>query len=338
MGKLTKLGIAVLTITLNSFLVYRYAPGVKEFTSKAAEPKHSSMVQKANLLSNDSLIAPTEPLPNPITLASPDEASKRLYHDSTALIASCLDKLHAPKSKQIYTWIDTNGIRHFSDSPRKVDVTTPISLAGEIAPDAISVNFIGHEGHYALRRDIVARINKSKSIYEKILPSGLVKPITINLRLIDDGSDYRNYVESQAPGKASTQGIYISSLNESVVWIRSDEQASRTAVHEAIHAMNRHWIGQMGRWLNEGLAELAEDFDYVYSESSNQLPFSALIKASHKEWDKNKQLYYVSAKSYVSRLFAEDSAGLSKLLLAESENGCNELSYMEVKDALSIRL
>ncbi len=99
-------------IFLNSFLVYRYAPGVKEFTNKAAEPENSFRVQNANLLSADSLIAPMASLPSPATLSTSNEAGKPLYHDSPALSASCLDKLNATQSKQIYTWIDSNGIRH----------------------------------------------------------------------------------------------------------------------------------------------------------------------------------------------------------------------------------
>ncbi len=104
--------------------------------------------------------------------------------------------------------------------------------------------------------------------------------------------------------------------------------------------MNRHWVGEMGKWLNEGLAEVAEDFENlsVHNSNANALPFLKLFSASDDNWKTAPDVHYASAKAYVGRLFAKDKKGLARLLLAESENGCAELSYEEFSDILSYTL
>lgn len=344
MKKRWKASVIVVAVALNSLLVYCYAPGVKQFVGEAAESPdrtHSSAKSKKSELSINAASpdvhrpANAHSLPDTAIQPSP---RKKAFAELTLSGSRCLDKLEGNKTKQIYTWTDASGVRHISDSPRKFDTYTPVTIAGEIAPDSIAINFLGHKGHPQLRQAIKARVNRSKIFYEKVLPASLLKPITINFRLLDNEADYKRYLLRVAPESLTSQGVYISGLNESVIWIRNDEQAVRTAVHEAMHGMNRHWVGQMGKWLNEGLAELAEDFSEKPSEANLLLPFTVLLNASQKDWNNNPHLHYASAKAYVSRIYNKDKADLARLLLAESENGCSEMNYKEISEMLSYTL
>lgn len=342
MNKFIKGSLIALVIALNTILVYQYAPGVKQFfafnsdneiapTGKQESPELiADIAEPSGTQTQDGASEPVSPIP----ISKSNRAAQEL-----AIIGStCMDKLKQTQKKQIYTWIDANGIRHLSDSPRRFDASIPVELAGVIKPENIAVNFVGSKGSQKLRQAIVSRVKKSKAFCEQVLPASLVKPITINIRLIDDEADYKNYLTKVAPRSESTQGVYIASLNESVVWVKNEEQAIRTASHEAVHSMHRHWIGQMGRWLNEGLAEVAEDFENLSGQNANPLPFEKLISASKENWNSNPDVHYASAKAHVGRLFAKDKKGLARLLLAESENGCAELSYDEINTALSYKL
>ncbi len=342
MNKFLKGSLITLVIVLNTILVYRYAPGIKQFFAFSS---YNEIAPTTEQVSPELIADIAEPNPiqtqvdksEPVSLI-PISKSNRGACELAFVGSSCMDKLKQTQKKQIYTWIDANGIRHLSDSPRPFDASIPVELAGVIEPENIAVNFVGSKGSQKLRQAIASRVKKSKAFYEQVLPASLVKPITINIRLIDDEADYKNYLTKVAPRSLSSQGVYIASLNESVVWVKSEDQAIRTASHEAMHSMNRHWIGQMGRWLNEGLAEVAEDFENLSGQNANPLPFEKLINASKENWSTNPDVHYASAKAHVGRLFVKDKKGLARLLLAESENGCDELSFDEINTALSYKL
>lgn len=56
----------------------------------------------------------------------------------------CLNKIKPPERKTIYTWTDGKGVKHISDSPRKLNSGTSVRVAKTIEPEAISLNFLSH--------------------------------------------------------------------------------------------------------------------------------------------------------------------------------------------------
>lgn len=344
MSKLTRIIWIVLVVLINSVLVYWYAPGAKPLF----DMWFLNAVQTIPSIRNVSVKVPSHDVVLQVPIFAEHKASANTqahslsehgqsYHGVTSE-RRCVDKLEGNKAKRIYTWMDENGVRTISDNPLNRNASTPVELVAEIPPETITINFLGNDGSYALREAIKTRILNSKRFYEQVVPAVLIKPLTINLRLIDNEAKYKRYLRSVAPDSLNSQGVYITRLNESVVWIKNDEQAVRTASHEAMHSMNRHWIGQMGRWLNEGLAELAEDFESSQQTVLEPLAFAHLVTASANQWNTQTTRYYSNAHDYVQRLFLVDKNGLSRLLLAESENGCAELNLNEISALLTHKL
>ena len=346
MGSKRKFAIICALIVTNSCLVFQYAQDKFTLPDWLDELAQSSKYEVITAI--DSLA--TKPMSAKIVLAKPANqfspvttVPNELPHTGT----TCLDKRNTTKSKQIYTWTDSQGVQHLSDRPRRIDDGTPVTLVSNIPAEDLSINFLGLQGSYNLRKGIVSSVNASKRLFEKVVPAELVKPLTINFRLFTDQTGYEKYRGPATGLLKNSQGFYRSSTNESVVWVKTESQGEKTAVHEAMHSINRHYIGQMSKWLNEGVAELAEDIAQnpenirTTLRSKRLLPVSDLLNSTHEEWTQDSSIHYRTAKALVSYLYFTDRAALTRLLLAESENGCETLRQLEVtriigKDARAI--
>lgn len=260
------------------------------------------------------------------------------FVDLPAVGSGCADKRKTPKAKRIYTWTDSEGIRHLSDTPRAFNSSLNVSFVAEIPPESISVNFSGLEGYFAIRPLIMARVTKSLELYKSVVPDFLIKPVIVNLKLFWSESEFLSYKERVAPQLNYAQGFYRSAVNESVVWVKSEEQGVRTSVHEVMHSINRHWIGNMSKWLNEGVAELAEMQSYQPTDLKRAirpkelLPLKTLFETASENWIKTRaQAEYYTAFALVAYLYSQERDVLSRLLLADADNGCELLSVRDIE-------
>ncbi|MBD3587571.1 hypothetical protein HHX48_17675 [Salinimonas sp. HHU 13199] len=330
-----KLGIICALVLTNSYLVFQYAQDKFSLPDWLDEIAQSS--KDAVITAIDSLA--TKPMPAKLGLAEPAKQLAPVAEVPSELAftgASCLDKRKATQSKRIFTWTDSHGIQHISDKPRRVDDGTPVTLVSNIHAKDLSINFLGLQGSYNLKQKIITSVNASKTLFEQVVPAELVKPLTVNFRLFTDKSGYEMYRGPATGLLKNSQGFYRAGTNESVVWVKNEAQGEKTAVHEAMHSINRHYIGQMSKWLNEGLAEVAEDIANNPSvlrstlRSRRLLPVSDLLNSIPEQWAKDSSTHYRTAKALVSYLYFTDRTALTRLLLAESENGCETLQQVEV--------
>ncbi|MDO6693561.1 collagenase [Aliiglaciecola sp. 3_MG-2023] len=259
----------------------------------------------------------------------------------------CSDSRPNLKSKQIYTWIDNDGNRHISDKSRSVNSDTSVSVIATIQPEALSINYSGTVPPYRLQQEIHSRVMTNKDLFAQITAKDLVRPITINFRFFKDINSYNKYQKQVAPTIESAIGFYVSHINESVVMINDDKQSVDTAVHEAMHAINRHWFGHMSKWLNEGIAEYAESSQST-SPSNSQwrahiqkhgtLPLTTLFKANGSLWEADKTMMYATSWAFIAYLMENHQQTLARLLLEENNNGCNVVNISDIERISSYRL
>lgn len=262
------------------------------------------------------------------------QAQKYTTHSSF----KCMDKRPPPPAKTIYTWTDSNGVRHISDKPRRIDGNTSVKVAGNIKPDAISINFLSQNLSYDIRANAVNRVKQAMRIFAAVTPEEAIVPVIADVRSFDSKSAYDLYQKTKAPNLSASSGFYSADSNESVVLISTDSQTIATITHELVHTINRHWYGQMVNWMNEGMAEYAEHPNalnnsdwYSYFENTTPIPLDRLFSGSRDSWEVDKQRYYATSWAFVAFIMSENREFMSRLLLLESKNGCQEVTANDVE-------
>jgi hypothetical protein len=252
---------------------------------------------------------------------------------------SCLDKIIGPKERPLYYWIDSSGTRNISDKPRVINNLTLSKVIGTIKPENISISFSGDIHKTQLASKIVERVQASRTFFASITPQHLIKPISMDMRIFLDKQEYLNYQQQRAPELAASIGFYNGRTNETVVLIENEQQGLNTAVHEAMHALNRHWFGSTARWLNEGIAEYAEANNpdditgspWYHYIAANHDPISEILASNDLQWREQPHKMYGQSWAFIAFLVDEKIQVLTNLLLQESENGCDVLKLKDVE-------
>lgn len=250
----------------------------------------------------------------------------------------CLDKVKPPERKTIYTWTDGKGVKHISDSPRKLSSSTSVKVAKIINPDEISLNFLSHNLPFDVQRALRERVQDALDVFALVTPAESMTPVVANIRSFSDQDAYEKYSKRFNFSMPRSSGFYLSGKNESVILIRDNEQTLQTLTHEVMHTINRHWYGQMAKWLNEGMAEYSESSKnltksaWVNHFKSNQpLALTSLFEGTSNSWHKDSHNFYASSWAFVAFLMNEDQDLMSRLLLLEGENGCKEVSVRDIQ-------
>lgn len=269
-------------------------------------------------------------------------------HNELQLVGStCNDVSTVKRNTGIYRWVDDEGITHLSDRPRTIDSGSPVQIIGMIVPELLSIKYLNNEGSLELKNKINASVTNAKQFFEKIVPKSLIKPVEINFRLFSKESQYDYYRKKVASKLSPSLGFYTSNNNESVVMMHTEKQGIETSIHEAMHSINRHWFGNMSRWINEGIAQYAETDQSNLSRRSNReyrikqeqlVSLSTLLQAEEIEWRNQATNMYATSYAFIAYLMEEKTPFLSRLLLAENVNECQTLKLQDVERISGVRL
>ncbi|NVK23475.1 MAG: hypothetical protein HWE10_00980 [Gammaproteobacteria bacterium] len=173
---------------------------------------------------------------------------------------------------------------------------------------------------------------------------------------------FSRFLKERGIDDESIQGLYLPGSQLAVIKVMSIEQALNTAVHEAIHAINHVYFGQLPRFINEGIAEYFESNSSTYSPelesskidsetSQSKLPewidlsspyddlldFYTLLY-SEVDWhtSNNRSLYFSGSVWFQFLLGAEQGQfALSNILQSKFYEPCEQLTAEEVGNALS---
>ncbi|MFZ8201118.1 DUF4124 domain-containing protein [Alteromonas portus] len=250
----------------------------------------------------------------------------------------CLDKIKPPERKTIYTWTDGKGVKHISDSPRKLNSNTSVQVAKIINPEAISLNFLSHNLPFDVQRAVRGRVQEALDAFAPVTPIESMVPVVANIRSFSDKGAYEKYSKRFNLSTPTSTGFYSSGRNESAILIRGNKETLQTITHEVMHTINRYWYGQVAKWLNEGMAEYSEspgsltNSAWVNHFKSNQpLALTTLFEGTESSWRQDPHQFYASSWAFVAFLMSDNQDFMSRLLLLESENGCEELSMSDIQ-------
>lgn len=346
-----KLSIVTLLIVTNTVLVLHFGP-TKFSLFESLEPFKNlfntetdfdspSIKEHSVHLTQKDLNQTIEETANSELLGETSDAANYIQHGELLQIGgACSMPIHMQQQKNIYKWQDDNGITNISDKPRKIYSDSPVTIIGTIEPEMVAINYINSTGFYNLQNKINGRVMKAMNMFERVVSKSLVTPVSINFRLFEDQDSYVSYRKRIAPNLGASLGFYMGNTNESVVMMTSEIQGTNTAVHEAMHAINRHWFGKMSRWLNEGIAQYAEIDPSVPLQhnswfSSIQrkklISLSKLFQANKLEWKSQVSQMYETSRAFVAYLMDEQRAILSRLLMEESYNSCGILNLQDIE-------
>lgn len=250
----------------------------------------------------------------------------------------------------IYTWRDASGQQHFSNvKPANIAVTEH-DFKGAAILDSFSLSMSGDDMPQEFTNKIQGKMSLIFSLYSGLIGQENIRKTTLNLRFVSSRTRFnRLYNKTNLSAGNSAIGFYRSGNNQSTILVSSVEQASHTAIHESIHALNRSVIGYMPRWLNEGLAEYGEKIDVTlqlgvikpnFSRRSYRqkiLPLKTLFNADAQQWSSSQRsdLYNTSsAFIYFMMDDAQRKKRLGKLLRLESESLCSQLLQSKIIEQL----
>ena len=250
----------------------------------------------------------------------------------------CLDKIKPPERKIIYTWTDGKGVKHISDSPRKLNSNTSVQVAKIINPEVISLNFLSHNLPFDVQRAVRGKVQEALDAFAPVTPTESMVPVVANIRSFSDKGEYEKYSKRFNLSTPTSTGFYSSGRNESAILIRDNKETLQTITHEVMHTINRYWYGQVAKWLNEGMAEYSEtpgsltNSAWVNHFKSNQpLALTTLFEGTESSWRKDPHQFYASSWAFVAFLMSDNQDFMSRLLLLESENGCEEISMSDIQ-------
>ncbi|MBW8186311.1 DUF4124 domain-containing protein [Shewanella nanhaiensis] len=247
----------------------------------------------------------------------------------------------------IYTWVDEKGLTHFSD-------TASADAKGELTQYTepkysfeLEINSIATNPPPFFRNKLTATMQQIDAVYRQYLPKRELQPIKIDLTLAGNLHSYDKLRMKYSNLAAASQGFYSSRHNLAVVWHKSDPQAFKTSIHEAVHVMNSGQFGHTQRWFNEGLAEYFESPSYLMSldkkvryelvtkrqlrsaikQSSkfSLMTLDNLLTASGNDWAGNKRnSLYLHSQHFIAFLMSgqKGRAILAALFHDFSRNRC----------------
>lgn len=148
------------------------------------------------------------------------------------------------------------------------------------------------------------------------LPKERVNPFRVYL--FSGFAGYRRYVrDALDSGAENTAGMYHMGLEQLLIWNQPDHEAMlRTVRHEGLHQFVDQNIGELPRWLNEGLAELYENAEFTRGPSRELLthpehlivlrsddvklvPFAEFVRQDAAQFMSDPELSYAEAWALV---------------------------------------
>ena len=273
--------------------------------------------------------------------------------DTTRCIDTSLGEVKYERNGDIYTWTDSQGVVHFTDEKPNFAVATYDS--GFKAPlDYFDLTLNTPKLPSSFNQDLRIRLNTVFKVYGQIIGVHALKKVKLNLTVLPTRSAYEAVTKQRGGNPTNTVGMYFHASNSAFIEYRNAQNAMSTAVHEAVHAINKAVLGYTPRWLNEGFAEYFEitknhmQTGIVEPNTSwtinNRLAkgvfnMSRLIGLEESWKQKNTSKLYAS--SWAAIYFLMDSSQgrllLKNIMLAEQESPCNKLQPKQLKNMLYLQ-
>ncbi|WP_052713003.1 DUF4124 domain-containing protein [Pseudoalteromonas rubra] len=266
---------------------------------------------------------------------------------------AALGKVKIQSADGIYTWQDDRGITHFGDRPPQQGATE-YQFKSNQALDYFDLELDYGALSHDFRNRLEARLNAVFRTYTGIVGLEAMRKVKLRIVIANNRRAYRKMLEVLGSSAAGNQGIYKAAHNIAVVEYRNEAQAMRTAIHEAVHAINQAVLGNTPRWFNEGAAEY---FEYIETSMNlsqlkpngawvrnNYLVGSlvhpdGLFEAAGSWKGKSQSLIYRSSWGFVYYLMSSQHgrAQLKHYMRLEQKNPCDLLGFAQVQSIFETR-
>lgn len=270
--------------------------------------------------------------------------------DTTRCVDVSLGKVKYKRNGNIYSWTDSKGVPHFSD--KKPDFAWTTLTPNLFEPlDYFELTIQAANLPPSFTEKLRIKLNTVFKVYSQIIGDDGLKKVRLNLAVFATRRSYEQAIKQRGADPTHTDGMYFHATNSAYINYRNPQSAMRTAIHEAVHAINKAILGTTPRWLNEGLAEYFE-----YTKNSMQL----VSIEPHPSWMSNKHIAQsvftinwliglddtwqtadatkLYASSWAAIYFLMDSSKgkqfLTSAMLAEQKSPCSQLSAAELKNML----
>ena len=267
--------------------------------------------------------------------------------NNTRCVDVSLGKVKYKRSGDIFTWTDSDGVPHFSD--KKPDFAVATYDTGFIEPlDYFDLTLNTPNLPSSFNQELRIKLNTVFKVYGQIIGVHALKKVKLNLTVLPTRGTYEAAIKQRSADPTNTAGMYFHASNSAFIHYDNAHSAMRTAVHEAVHAINKAVLGYTPRWFNEGFAE--------YFELTKNNMQTAIVEPN-SSWTKNnnitKSVFLIDSlvglddswkKSDTSKLYASSWAAiyflmdtqagrslLKNIMLAEQEFLCNKLSEKQLK-------
>ncbi|OZG73285.1 hypothetical protein BTA51_12475 [Hahella sp. CCB-MM4] len=247
---------------------------------------------------------------------------------------------------QIFSWVDAEGRRHFSDQAPAKAKSEDLSqqYGGELSYFDLKIDSpdgsIATEVRDRLETDI-------RAIYRYLgrdLGIQHMRKVSLNLKVFIQPERFEAYQQEHAPELSGVAGFYTTQGNEAVVLQRTPEYTLRVARHEATHVIVAGLYGRTPMWFNEGLAEYFADYEAKAMSRTHEIPewraqhlrqvvdnhqlpeLGTFLQVTPEQWRREDQAtMYSQAWSVVAFMMgtAEGRNAMVKIMNHLSENPCS---------------
>ncbi|TMP38503.1 hypothetical protein CWB96_16005 [Pseudoalteromonas citrea] len=192
---------------------------------------------------------------------------------------------------------------------------------------------------------LVNQLGVVHNYYLSMLGDGAAQAIDVNIIILGDRTAYEDSTSQSGFDPRMSQGVFFHGSNSAFVEYKGDEITLRTAVHEAVHAINLKLLGRIPRWLNEGLAETFERIAPNQAGNGFHMPHAALAQrpmelysviGSETQWGSIDTRYlYFSGWVWVHYLLNNEHTQALKLLLSQEQiQMCHMLNAEQITQIL----
>lgn len=301
-----------------------------------------------------------EATPNAINLANNATQNTHIIHESASnqddfqCTTTPVEEVSVKKTSKIYRWKDKNGNIHFGDSAYQSAESENVTLKQRKELDYFSLKMSGDEQPTRFSDQLSTRINKVYLLLSNMIPRDRLQKVTVDLKIFNRADDYQRYSRlfNKYLGR-TTDGYYMMSLNQAVVFKRDEQRASLVALHESAHVINAGIFGFLPRWLNEGIAEYIETMTVTGQavqihpnrnwiirsriDARFLVALNELFSANSNDWETPKKTnYYATSWALVYFLMdnEEDRQWLGELLAEKSKTRCQRTITLKAIDNL----
>lgn len=273
--------------------------------------------------------------------------------DTTHCTDVSLGEVKYKRNGNIYTWTDSHGVPHFSDTKPKFAVETLDTDFVEPL-DYFDLTLDTPQLPTLFKQQLRIKLNTVFKAYGQIIGVNSLKKVKLNLTVLPTRGAYEASIKQRGGDPTNSVGMYFHNSNSAFIEYRNAQSAMRTAVHEAVHAINNAILGYTPRWLNEGFAEYFEttksnlqtgivepNMSWTANKklSKNVFTISRLILLD-ESWQQNNinKLY---ASSWAAIYFLMDSSAgrllLKNIMHAEQKLPCSKLSKKQLQKMLHLQ-